>query len=339
MVAGALFLSGCGGQEVREVSDPMSGQSGGQSSGQSGDAGESIALTEDQVYRIVEGIQVVLDEAMEQDDPSIMDSRLRNPALAMRKGQFVRAEKTDTELAPLLITPAVFSATVGNSWPRVLVVASEADQDDPGEVFFMTQKDARSDYVLENWARLVGGTSVKGVSIRDGSRVLDADASGLVMTPEQALESYVNHLNSPDNEEYDRFSDSVFAPRYQEELTALNEAVEVAGKVTATSEVKDYPVIGVALDTESALVSAAFQYVTVYEKTVPGSTFELAGTPAAYVEDPEVKGSISVRYLVSVFMLIPEEGSEEDIQIVGAERVITSVDRDDTEPDAETEEE
>lgn len=54
-------------------------------------------------------------------------------------------------------------------------------------------------------------------------------------------------------------------------------------------------------------------------------------------------GSVDVKYMVSVFFLVPPEGSDDDIRIVGAERVITGVDRDDTEPteeeDAEGEEE
>lgn len=341
-VAAALSLSACT-HPVKEVPDPMSGaqsgeQSGAQSGAQSGDEGGNIALTADQVHRIVEDIQEVLDEAQEENDPAILEERLVKPAITLRTGQFTRAEKTDTDLPRLLITPSVFSATVGDEWPRVLVVASEAEKDVPGEVFFITQEDARSDYKLENWVRLVGGESVRGVSVRDGSRVLERDAQGLEFTPEEALETYVNHLNSPDNDSYQVFSDNVFAPHYKDEISTLNEAVEVAGKVTATAETGDYPTIGVALDTGDALVSSAFTYTTVFEKTVPGSSFQLAGTPAAYVEDKEVKGSVSVKYLVSVFFLVPPEGSDDDIRVVGAERVITGVDRDDTEPAEEPEE-
>ena len=46
--------------------------------------------------------------------------------------------------------------------------------------------------------------------------------------------------------------------------------------------------------------------------------------------------------MVSMVFLVPPEGSDKEIRIVGAERVITGVDRDDTEPteeDAEAEEE
>lgn len=332
------LLAGCT-QPVLEAEDPrsgQSGQSGAQSGSQSGDdADAQVALTQDQVARIVADIQTDLDKAASTKDPTILDTRVTDPALAMRKGQFVRAEKTDTAIPPLTIDPQVFSATVGTSWPRVLLVASNATGDDPAEVYFMTQKDARDNYRLENWTRLIGGTSVKGVAIRDGSKVLGADAEGLRMTPEDVLSTYVNYLNSPDNAEYQVFEDNVFAPRYREELETVNEAVAVAGNVKGTASTGDYPVIGVALDTGEALISTAFTYETVYSRTVPRSTFEMAGTPAAYLEDKNVIGSVTVNYLVTVFFLVPPEGTDKPVSVVGSERVITSVSRDDTEPTGE----
>ncbi len=328
----ALVLGGCS-LPVKEVSDPGVAQSA--QSAQSGETAGDLTLTEAQAVRIVNEIQSVLDTAEADDDTDILPERLTNPALKMRKAQFTLAKKTKTDLRPLLIEPSVFSATVGDSWPRVLVVATETDGEEPTELFFITQQEARADYMLENWTRLVGGTSVKGVSIRDGSKVLEADAPGLKMTPEEAVNTYVNHLNSPKNKEYKVYEDDVFGPRYREELKTLNDAVEVAGEVRAKARTNKNPIIGVALSAGGALVSASFNYQTVYERTVPGSTFELAGTPAAYLKDKEVIGSVTVKYLVTVFFLIPPEGSDEDISVVGSERVITSVSRDDTEPEEE----
>lgn len=334
LAAVTALLAGCT-QPILEAPDPQSAQSaqsGAQSEPQSGAQVDPVTLTADQVGRIVAEIQTDLDEATATRDPSILERRVSNPALAMREGQFVRAEKTGTDIPPLVIDPQVFSATAGTSWPRVLLVASNASGDDPAEVYLMTQQDARDSYHLENWTRLIGGTSVKGVGIRDGSKVLAPDATGLRMTPQDVLATYINYLNSPDNAEYQVFEDNVFAPRYREELDAVNEAVQVAGNVKATAAVSDYPVIGVSLNNGDALVSTAFTYETVYSRTVPRSAFEMAGTPAAYLDNTSVIGSITVNYLVTVFFLVPEAGSEEPVAVVGSERVITSVSRDDTEP-------
>lgn len=339
IVAAAALLAACS-QPVLVAPDPQSGtagQSGAQSDAQSGAEEEAVTLTADQVDRIVADIQADLDAATATKDTSILADRLTDPALAMRTNQFVRAEKTDTDIPPLSIDPQIFSATAGTSWPRVLLVASNASGENPAEVYLITQQSAKDPYRLENWTRLLGGTSVKGVEIRNGSKVLAPDAQGLTIEPQNVVSTYVNFLNSPDNSEYQIFDDNVFAPRYHEELTTLNEAVQVAGEVKATAHTGDYPVVGVSLSTGDALVASSFTYESVYSRTVPRSTFEMAGTPAAYLDDPNVIGSVTVNYLVTVFFLVPQEGSQSPVAVVGSERVITSVSRDDTEP-TETEE-
>lgn len=327
--AAAFGLSACA-LPVLEVEDTQSsgqsGQQSAQSGPQSGEAAGDIVLTDEQVERIVAGVQAVIDESDKDQSAEPLEQRLIDPALSMRKGQLVRADKTDTDLAPLIIGNDVHSATAGTAFPRVLVVASQATENEPSEVFFLTQQDAKADYMLENWTRLIGGTPVKGVSVRDGSTVLAPDYDGLMISPEQTVATYVNHLNSPDNEEYKIFDDSVgFATRYAEELKALTDAVQVAGTVTAEASVSDAPVTAVLLDTGSALVASSFTYTHTYSKTVDGATLELGGTPAAYVDDPAVNSPVTVSYQVNMFFVVPPKGDDAKVAVVGAERVIQSV--------------
>lgn len=323
----AFGLSACT-LPVLEVQDTQSsgqsGQQSAQSGPQSGEAGD-IVLTDEQVDRIVAGVQAVIDQSDADKSVEPLEQRLVNPALSMRKGQLVRADKTDTDLAPLIIGDDVHSATAGTAFPRVLVVASQATEDEPSEVFFLTQQDAKADYMLENWARLLGGTPVKGVAVRDGSTVLAPDYDGLKVSPEQVVATYVNHLNSPDNDEYKIFDDNVFGVRYAEELKALTDAVQVAGTVTAEAKLGDAPVTAVLLDTGSALVASSFTYTHTYSKTVEGATLELGGTPAAYVDDPAVESPVTVSYQVNVFFVVPPKGDDAEVAVVGAERVIQSV--------------
>ncbi len=328
----ALGLAACSSIPVLEVDSGQSGlepgmSAGSQSEAQSGPQSqdEALALTDAQVERIVADVQEVLDESDTSGSEAPLAKRVVDPALSLRTGQLTRASYTGTELAPLIIGNAVHSATAGTSFPRVLVVASEPTVDDPAEVFFLTQKDAKSDYMLESWVRLLGGTPVKGLGVKDGSTVITADATGLKLTPAEVVNTYVNYLNSPDNAEYQYFTDNVFEPRYREELNALSEASAVAGTVTNEAWTWDVPTIGVMLNTGQALISTSFKYTQTYTKTVEGATLSLTGTPAAYLDDPNVESSVAVEYQVNVFFLVPPEGSDEQIAVVGAERVIQSV--------------
>lgn len=284
-----------------------------------------LALSDEQVARIVEEVQAVLDTSDEDKSSEGLDARLIDPALSMRVAQIVRADKTKTELAPLIIGDAIHSATAGTAFPRVLVVASEATTDTASEVFFLTQEDAKADYMLENWVRLTGGTSVRGLAVQTGSKVLPDTTSETEFTPKDVIQTYVNYLNSPDNEEYQIFEDNVFSSRYREELKAVSEEVEVAGSVSAEATVSSAPVTSVLLEGGDALMAASFTYTQTYKKTVEGSTLKLGGTLAAYLEDPEVTDSATAKSQVNIFFLVPAAGSEEPVHVVGAERTIVSV--------------
>lgn len=329
----AVTLAACSPQ-VKQVDDQSSGaDQSGQQSGQamSGATTGTPTLDQNRIDRIASDVQEVLDRAQSQNDPEVLKERLVGGALAMRTGQFTRAAKTGTDLDPLAIDVNVASATASESWPRVLLVGSAAAQDKPAVVFLFTQDSAQSDYMLQNWVRAVGGNSVQGVAVEDGTKALAPDAKGFRMTPQQALETYINFLNSPDNAEYQVFDDNTFAPRYREDLTKLNDAVAAAGNVTATAAVSaDYPVTAVALATGEALVASSFTYTHTYQRTVAGSTMSVGGTPAAYMDNPSVVGKVTVQYLVNIFFTIPSAGSTDPVRIVGSERVITSVASDDS---------
>ncbi len=336
LVAGLLAagaLAGCS-PDIREIQ--MSAQSEGpqsavtQSGAQSGE--EPLAepvLDEERIQRIVNGVQEVLDRAVEENDPAILAERLVDGALIMREGQFTRAEKTGTDLPGLQIEVNVASATASDSWPRVLLVGSAASPDDPAEIFVFRQKDAKSDYMLENWVRALGGNSVRGVAVEAGSKVLAPDADGFLLSPEEALKEYVAHLNDPEAETDVRFDDNTISPQYHEERQKLVDAVKDVGTVKYAASVGEYPVTSVELATGEALVASSFTYSVVYDRTVANSTMTLGGTPAAYLEDPAVVGTATVNYLVNLFFTIPAEGVDDPVRIVGAERTITSVSKDD----------
>ena len=341
LIAAALAtsaLAGCG-HDVREVA-PLSGsdqqsdvETSAQSEAQSGDqpVAESVepTLDEARIQRIVDEVQAVLDDAEVENSSKPLKQRLIGGALAMRKGQFNRAKKTGTDVPPLQIEINVASATASDEWPRVLLIGSSARAEDPAEVFILTQEDAKADYMLENWVRALGGNSVRGVAVESGSIVLADDAEGFLLSPEETLNTYVKHLNKPKKKAYKVFDDKTIGPQQREELEKLNDAVEEAGEVRANASMADYPITAVQLATGEALVAGSITYKTVYHRTIAGSTLTLGGTPAAYLDDPEVEGTATVKYLVNVFFTVPPEGSEEEIKIVGGERVILSVKKDD----------
>lgn len=326
-VSALMTLSACS-PDIRQVDGNDGPVSGGQSDGSmSGEEGPT--LDEDRIRRIVSDVQKVLDETQETKNTDALKERLTAAALTMRTGQFVRAAKTGTDLEPLVIDVNVASATVSRSWPRVLLVGSASAANDPAEVFIFTQSGPQDKYFLQNWVRAVGGNSVRGVAVEEGTKALASDAAGFRYQPGEVRTLFVNALNSPDNPEYRVFDDKTFTPRYEEDRKGLSEAVAAAGSVITEATPSDYPVTTVTLATGEALVATSFEYTHVYHRTVPNSSMSVGGTAAAFLDDPNVVGTVTVKYLVNIVFTVPPEDSTDLVRVIGSERVIIDVSRDD----------
>ena len=273
------------------------------------------------VERILDSIQDTLNTADSSRDPALLQARLEGGALRMRADQYAAAKATNTEVSKLIVNEG--SVAVSNSNP---------DQTSLPVIAFAVQEDARSQYKLLGWARALGGAQFQLDNMEKGSAPLSADAQGYVKTPKEALQGYVDMLNSG-NAGNDQYSGDDFARRYLQDAKSLNDAVQAAGNVQAHAEVSDeFPIVGVQLVDGSSLVVASFTYTQTYQRTVARSTMRLGGTTAALAEgdDDTVKGKATATYVATVLLHIPKSGSDSQvISVVGAERALGSVVKDD----------
>ena len=106
----------------------------------------------------------------------------------------------------------------------------------------------------------------------------------------------------------------------------LNSSVSAAGSVTMAATATDYPISGLVLQDGSALVAANFKYTFTYQRTVAGSTMNLAANTAALSPDgTKVEGTATADYLATIIMRIPSQKAGGNVQIVGGDRSITKV--------------
>lgn len=313
----SLALGACAGQDVIAQS---SSQSGGSQSG------ASPNLDTQRLSTVFASVQSVLDEADASGDSADLESRVIDPALRMRADEYRLAKATGSSVTALDLTSQTATVTNSASWPRAVFNFAQAPDTGLPVVFVLTQADARSDYKLQSWVRLLGGVSLTTLSIDQGSPYIDADTTGFAMTPGDAISGYVDMLNAGDEGD-DTFTSDEFASTYLSEVKRLDDSVEAAGSVTAKASTGDFPVSGVLLQDGSALVSGSFTYTHTYARTVARSTLKLGGSAAAINEgDDSVIGTVTVQYLVNVLIKIPVTGKA---QLVGAERAIESTTRDD----------
>ncbi len=317
----SLALGACSSGDVIAQSSPQSAAQSGSSQ-----SGADPNLDEQRISSVLAAVQATLDKADASGDPADLESRLIDPALQMRGDQYRLAKATGSAVTPLDLGSQTATVTNSASWPRAVFNFGQATDTGLPAVFVLTQADARSDYMLQSWVRLLGGVSLTTRSIDEGSPYIDADSTGFVMTPGEAISSYVDMLNAGDHGN-DGFTSDEFATTYLDEVKQLDDSVKAAGSVKAKAKTGDFPVTGILLQDGSALVAGSFTYTHTYARTVARSTLKLGGSVAALNEgDDSVIGTVTVQYLVNVLIKVPVTGKS---QLVGAERAIESTTRDD----------
>ncbi|WP_175956021.1 hypothetical protein [Schaalia sp. Marseille-Q2122] len=321
LLALALLASGslaaCSGDVV--VDSPT------QSESQSG----TPNLDAERIDAMLREAQETIDEADKAGKAELLTERVSDPALKMRAAQYTLASKTGAAVPHLDLTPQLLTVTNSAEWPRVVVDISKAESGALPAAYVFVQEDARSGYKLQNWTRLLGGTKISTLSVQEGSPYLAPDAAGFVVTPKDAIAKYAEVLNSG-TAGSDLFTADEFTQNsYLKTVKDLNEAVSSAGTVTAKAQTGDFPVTGVLLQDGSALVSGTVTYSHTYDRTIARSKMQLGGSPAALAGDANVVGKVTVNYLLNVLIRVPVEGSNDKASVIGVERAIESVTRDD----------
>lgn len=313
-----LGLAACSGQDV-VVSDPA----------QSAQSAATPNLDAPRIADMLKDAQKVINDADQGQSMELLENRMTDPALRMRKAQYALSAKTGKALPALDLTEQVLSVTNSTEWPRVLVDISVAPEGGLPHAYFFVQQDARSDYKLENWTRILGGTEFTTLSVKEGAPYLAPDASGFTMTPRRAVEAYVEMLNSG-TAGSDLFAADEYTTKYMSNLKGLSDAAAAAGQVTATAQtVEGAPVTAVRLSDGSALVASTITYSQNYKRTVARSKMNLGGDAAVVAGNAEILGAVKVDYLLTVLIRVPVEGQDAKAQLIGVESALESVTKDD----------
>lgn len=328
VVSVALTLGACSSQGDLIASSGHSGDQSDQSgTAQSGDRN----LDADRVDQILGSTQEVLDAGDADLDADALTSRVADPALRLRAAQYAIAKAREGSVPPLDLTARSVTVTNSSTWPRAVVGISQGGDGSLPVVYALTQEDARSAYRLVNWTRMFGGTELTTLPENQGSPLVSGDTGGFVMTPDDAVRAYVDMLNAGEAGD-DNFTSDEFASTYLQEVSDLDDSVSEAGSVTAEASAEDMaPPVGVVLQDDSALVASSFTYTHTYARTVADSTLKLGGLAAQLDEgDGSVTGTVTTEILVTVLLQIPPEESDAKASVVGIERAMESVTRDDS---------
>lgn len=279
------------------------------------------------IESILSSVSQVVEKADKAQDANLLKERLVDPALAMRSAQYGLVDATGEKPAGFKFSPKTATVTNAQDWPRAIVAASVTDNKSLPVMAIFKQKDARSNYMLESWARLFPGRTVQTISAAEGSALVDPKSDAFMLPVEKAVQAWVDRLNGKETKGV-KLAEDDFSKYYLEEKKKLEEAVESAGTVAFNAAPMPETITAIQMSTQDALTAASLQYTVTYERTDEEAELAIGGTAAKLLDDPQVGDDrVVVTYLVSVLLQVPHKKNEGEITALGAERVLQKVER------------
>lgn len=290
------------------------------------------ALTADKLTAILERIQTGLNAADASKSPDSLTGYLIGPAARVRAEEYTIAQAAgdDKFVHTFITTSQAGVAGLTADFPRTaLVVTEPAAEGEPPYLLILTQDDARSSYQMWGWARLSGRSQVPTTSTTVvGSESASADATGLVATPQEVLDAYIDALNNPTGENGTAFADDTLRQRI-----AAERAIDLGGMgtVTVTAAAGSDGFKGLRTTANGALVMTTVTFSTVYRNTVARSTITVGGTVAKMLGgNASVVGTVTVTYDAMVAFSIPSASEGGQSTVIGLELVPAKAERDDS---------
>ncbi|MGV8968531.1 MAG: hypothetical protein ACOH2F_19885 [Cellulomonas sp.] len=293
------------------------------------------ALTVDQADRVRGEIGASLATADAALSAADLTARVSGPALASRTAEY--AVSTTTAGAKGLTSLKMDAQTVvlpsTESWPRTqFVVTGQPDDLSSPRLMVFQQADARSQYTLWGWVRLLPGIKMPATAAPTiGSQPLAADAPGLVATPNDVVAHYADVLLNGDASAF--ITQFAEPDTYRQGIASGREPYAAIASQTSGTFSETYtpvPEQTYVLATADGGALAVSAMTTASTLNFSGASLPLppelaAVSGGALAPGDALRSNLSVTYSDVVAFYIPPTGATAPVQVLGAEHIRTSV--------------
>ena len=288
------------------------------------------ATTVSQSQRMLADLGAVLTAADTALDAAQLARRVAGPALAVRTAEYVRSTATAGAKPPTALPTDEQALIVPQTdvWPRTqLVVTKQPDDLQAPRILVMQQAGPREPYRLWGWGRMGAGIQMPATAAPEtGSPALALDATGLVVTPAEALQQYADVLGNGDASAFAAtFQPDTFRTSIEAARAATVAGVQAAGAVTETYTPEAEPVVTLGTVDGGAIVVGQLTTVSTVTLTVEGGTIPISDPFYAALTGKQSAVNNFVRTFTDVLvMYVPPAGSGAQVQLLAAEHVVTS---------------
>ena len=293
----------------------------------------AVAVTENQLERIITRVGTTLEQADTDTDPALAATRLAGPALELREASYeIRDDEADYAILPVIPTGDVQITLPqrlpeeGDTWPRRVfaIVQAPVVVNDEGEetatpplALVLVQDDPRSQYKVHYAVTVTLAEDAERPEVAPaalGTPVLQSDTTLLAVAPADVAAGYSEILLlGEESESYPLFQVEGDTLIEQIGLAAKNErrsALPETAAIRFGGAVGEAEIVSFVTNDGGALVAA---YLIESERVTPtqaGAAINAPAPVAALAGRTQSTRGISATYGIQVLFYVPPVGSE-----------------------------
>jgi hypothetical protein len=278
-------------------------------------------LLDSQVQRIAASVATVVAAGDNAKNAKELQSRVAGMALDVRAANYKIRSKLATQAAPEPVNSTTLRAkvvTTTSTWPRSAMIVTQGDNNALPQLLTLVQNSAREQYKLVNATPLLPGQTFPTVDKEGTASVPMDSATGLLMSPKDAIAALSDRMTKSDSKFKATFKDSVYISSVlATQANVLKEAKD-ASYVFSHKANNDS---AIAMSTADGGAMVVVGYTFGIDATSKADAKLTIGPDAAvFAGGTETTKGFVLSYAEPVVMYIPPADAKGQITIVSATR-------------------
>lgn len=280
------------------------------------------ALSAEQAERVLDDVAATLAAADAKLSAEALAPRVTGPAATIRGVQYTLSAAGDPDALTALPTEAqTLVLPTAAAWPRTMMAVTKPPEDLTAPLLLTAVQDGpRDPFRLWSWVRLFPGVQTPALAQPEvGSAPVDPNSTEFAVAPSEVVAAYADLVTNREASQFAGvFSDEPLRRGIWQTKDAFTGVVGANGTLAETYTAN--PDIQ-ALATADGGVLVVGSMTTTTTITLTDSTLKIGDQTAALLGTDTVKANLSITWLSVLAFVVPPEGADEQIQVLGGEHV------------------
>ncbi|WP_129545567.1 hypothetical protein [Arthrobacter dokdonensis] len=278
-------------------------------------------LLDSQVQKIAAAVSTVVASGDNAKNAKELEPRVAGLALQIRAANYKIRSKVSKQAAvdPVNSTKLLARVvTTDSTWPRSAMIVTQGEGNALPQLLTLVQASARENYKLINATPLLPGQTFPTVDKEGAASVPLNSATGLQMSPKDAIAALSDRLTKADSKWKSTFKDSVYIPSVlNTQAQVLKEAKDATYVFSHTPDMKT--ALAMRTADGGAMVVAGYTF-GIDATSKAEATLTIGADAAVFAGGTETTKGFVLSYAEPIVMYIPPASAKGQISIVSANR-------------------